>query len=189
VCWIVSGSLVAVCCLLVTRITNDLRRMTHPPKPPPIALAADATPTQTPSWSDREIIIERDLFDASAWIPPEPEPAPPPVEEIEPTELPLGLLGTVSSDLAEDRSAALWDAQARDSVVVGEDDPIAGGLARVVRIERERILLAENGTIRELVLDDDSEFQPPPARPPRRARKRSAPVRPRNARMLRKRVR
>lgn len=92
------------------------------------------------------------------------EPPPPPVEQVEPTELPLGLLGTISSDESESL-AAVWDDEARESVVVAEGDEMADGAATVIEIDRARILLAENGATRELTFDEDETYRPPPPRP------------------------
>lgn len=118
------------------------------------------------------MILTRNLFNASLLAPV--EPTPPPTEEVEETEFPLGLLGTISSNRSELGWAAVWDAESRESLVVKPGDEVVNGQATVLRIERKRILLSENGAIRELVLDDDGEYRPPRRPAPRRKARTSS---------------
>lgn len=165
--WLVNGLLLAGCGWFTFRIAGDLWTLLHlQPRQPATVVASARAAREAPGWSDREVIIDRNLFDSSLLAPPKPPP-PPPEEEVEETELPLGLMGTVASERAELRSAAIWNAEKRDSVVVEEQDEVAGGRAKVIQIERARVLLAENGGIRELVIDKDSEFRPPTRPAPR----------------------
>lgn len=133
---------------------------------------ASPTARKLRAWSDREVILTRNLFNASLLAPV--EPTPPPTEEVEETEFPLGLLGTISSNRSELGWAAVWDAESRESLVVKPGDEVVNGQATVLRIERKRILLSENGAIRELVLDDDGEYRPPRRPAPRRKARTSS---------------
>jgi hypothetical protein len=135
----------------------------------PIPAGLDlATPTPAApadrSWSSRRVIIDRNLFGAVLV-----DATPPPVEEdLEPTELPLGLLGTLSASDPTVARAAVWNAETGDYQVVRVGDPVPGGGARVIRIERTRVLLRHEGQTRELVMDPDGEYRPPDRRPTRR---------------------
>jgi hypothetical protein len=166
VSWPLNAALLALCGFLVARtagaVYDALRRS------PPIlvgAVALTPVPRELHSWSDREVILTRNLFNASLLAPA--EAPPPPEEEVEETELPLGLLGTISSPRSEIGWAAVWNAESRESLVVTPGNEIGDGLATVLRIERERVLLSENGAIRELVLGEDGEYRPPKRPPPR----------------------
>jgi len=165
--WLVDAALLAVCCFLLARSANGIyEALQSSPPPPTHETLASPAPRKPRTWSDREVILTRNLFDASLLAPV--EPPPPPVEEVEETELPLGLLGTISSSRAELGWAAVWDAESRESLVVKPGDEVGGGRATVLQIERERVLLSENGAIRELVPDDDGEYLPPRRPAPRR---------------------
>ena len=142
--WLINAALLAVCCFLLVRITSDIWNAFHRAPPELVIETANSLALRKPrSWSDREVILTRNLFNTSLFAPP--EPLPPPEAEVEETELPLGLLGTISSFRSELRSAAIWDAQSREGLVVKEGDDLADGLATVVRIERGRVLLSEMG--------------------------------------------
>jgi hypothetical protein len=171
--WLLNAALVAVCGFFVARIAGAVHdALERPPLEVAAATAATATPQTPRPWSDREVILTRNLFDTSRLVPPEPPP-PPPVEEVEETDLPLGLVGTIASSRSEAGWAAVWNAQTRESVVLAPGDDVGDGLATVLRIERERVLLSEDGAIRELGLDDD-QFRAPTKRPSKLRKRRLA---------------
>lgn len=162
--WGLDAVLLAVCGLLVTRTTLAVTgALGEPPIAPPSPPAAVAPPEPEPAAP--AIIVTRDLFGTTAT--PEPPPPRPQVEDVEATELPVGLLGTVYSADPELARAAVWNALRGEHRVVAAGDPIADGAATVLRIERERILLREDGDVREISLDDAAH------RPPSRAQKRA----------------
>jgi hypothetical protein len=71
-----------------------------------------------------------------------------------------------------------WDAESRHTLVVKRGDEVGNGQATVLRIERGRILLSENGAVRELVFDEDDEYRPPKV--PSRVRRPSSGARARD---------
>jgi type II secretory pathway component PulC len=169
--WLANAALVASCCFLVAQTANAIFAALLVSEPAPLVSSEAPASPRPRSWSERQIILSRNLFQASVL--PAAEPTPPPQEELEATELPLGLLGTAASPSPELAVAVIWDAESGEHVVVEVGDALRNGQANVLRIERRRVVLSENGALRELVMDEDSEYRPP-RRPSRRAR-RSAP--------------
>ena len=106
-----------------------------------------AAPADSKTWTQRRVILDRNLFHASteggaAAILSEP------LEDVEATRLPLDLLGTAAADDPRLAWAAVNDRETRDTLIVGIDD-VLKEKATVVRIERRRGLLLENGVHRE----------------------------------------
>jgi len=136
--------------------------------PPPIEgeVSAPPPPAVDRSWSQRQAIVTRNLFNSSTLAPP--APAQSQDEELQATKLPLRLLGTAASGDPALARAAVEDTQNRKTLVVSVGDRIQDK-ATVLRIERRRIILAENDARRELSLDDG---KPGPAG--RRAKRPSA---------------
>jgi hypothetical protein len=153
----------ALSLLLVLRIVDGLDQALTGPLP---ASAIVKEPTALPSaprhkaWSEVEPIVERNLFGVDVAGRPEPEPVELEVE-IEASSLPLALLGTISSTDSDLGAAAVWVDPAKERVVVSEGDQILAWDATVVEISRGRILLDEDGELRELSIADDSEYRPP----------------------------
>ena len=98
-----------------------------------------------------EVIVtavpEHDPVDVSA-LPPATTPVPP--EQHETSQLPLTLLGTLAASEPSLSRATLRQRESQETLVVGVGDEIEG--ARVEQIERARVLLRYNGSIRELRL-------------------------------------
>ena len=114
----------------------------------PSAASAAASPRDR---ADRQIILTRNLFNVSTLS---PTPGPDLDEEYEKTKLPLRLLGTAA---AEDKAlswAAIEDLETKQHLVVRIDSEIKGG-ARVLKIERRRIVLQNAGRREELALEGD----------------------------------
>jgi hypothetical protein len=179
--WLTNAVLVAACCFLVAQTANAILAAFLVAEPAPFVSPEVPASPKPRSWSERQIILNRNLFQASVVT--AAEPTPPPREELEATELPLGLLGTAASPSPELAQAAIWDADSREHVVVGVGDALRNGQAKLLRIERRRVVLSENEGLRELIVDEDSEYRPPrrASRPARRstsgARARSRRVR------------
>jgi general secretion pathway protein C len=76
------------------------------------------------SWTDRQAILERNLFQVSTLLPAAPvaETTEVSEEELESTRLPLKLLGTVASELQGDAWAAVEDQQNHKQIVVRVQD-------------------------------------------------------------------
>jgi type II secretory pathway component PulC len=164
--------LALLCARLAVGVATDLARaLTWTPDPVEV-LQEPSRRIDPPerSWSARERILERDLFHESIAGGPAPTPVPR-EDEVERTELALGLLGTIASTDSQIGAAAVWLDDAQHRVVLTEGDEIVGSGARIVEIERGRVVIAEEGELRELVFDADSEYRPP-KRPTRRRRGR-----------------
>jgi general secretion pathway protein C len=169
--WLANGVLFVLCCYLVADTTNEVFAALLTPEPSDVAASPVNAPLRARAWSDREIILKRNLFNASLLAPPVKEPEPEPEENLAATRLPLRLLGTAAAIPAEESWAAVVDQTERRTVIVGIDDKL--NKATVKRIERRRLVLSEGGKLRELVLDEDAG---PAAKPGRAAaRRRSAP--------------
>lgn len=159
--WLANGVLFVVCCYLVADTANEVFAALLTPT------AQGAQPAPAPAlragrgWNDREIILQRNLFNASllAGTAPIDEPV---AEDLEETMLPLRLLGTVAASRQEFSWAAVEDQDERKTVVVRVDDAL--NRATVKRIDRRRIVLSENGVLRELTLEDEVSDSPPQAR-------------------------
>jgi type II secretory pathway component PulC len=178
--WLANAALVAACCFLVAQTANAILAAFLVAEPAPFVSPEAPASLRPRSWSDRQVILSRNLFQAS--VPATPEP--PPQEELEASELPLGLLGTAASSRSELGVAAIWDAESGEGVVVEVGDALRNGQANVLRIKRRRVVLSENGALRELVVDEDSEYRPP-RRPSRRARRSTSGARARGRRARR----
>jgi type II secretory pathway component PulC len=104
-------------------------------------------------WQDRQVILTRNLFNASV-LAPAAAPAAPVEEDLEATRLPLRLLGTAAATNPSYSWAAVEDTEARETEVVRVGSRLEKRKAEVIRIQRKRIVLLENGSHRELVIDD-----------------------------------
>jgi len=123
---IANVALFTLCCFLLADVFNkisaDLLLPSGGAAPPP----APAPERRVRSWDERKPILQRNLFGAQVVSDPiaysEPEP-----EDIEKTELPLQLLGTIASDNPE---------------------------TALERIERRRVILLNGESREELNLED-----------------------------------
>lgn len=186
--WFTNTVLFVLCCYLVADTANEVFAALLTPTAEDATRAPAPTVRARGAWADREIILKRNLFNASLLAPPAPVAEP--VEELEATRLPLNLLGTAASTPAEFSWAAVEDKEERRTIIVRVNDQIQK--ATVKRIERRRIVLSENGVLRELTLDDDDAvgLRPTPGkrgRGPlaRRSRPKRNPRAARNARTAR----
>lgn len=165
-------ALAALALFLALRIADDLSRALAwqpPPEPASDAVALEATP-RARTWKDVEQILERNLFHVAIA---EPEIVPvEPVETVEPTELPLGLLGTISSTDSQLGAAVIWVDPIKQRFVLTEGDELVAWDAKIVEIERGRVVLSEDGELRELSIEEDSEYRPPKQKPRRRRGRR-----------------
>jgi len=148
--WTANTVLTVLCCWLAARI---LLRVVDAALVPDAAPAAVAASPVVPAIStpDRTVIVSRNLFNVSTVV-----DVSPPVdeeEELEATKLPLRLLGTAASPDGTRSWAAVEDLETRKHQVVRVQDSLK--TAKVIRIERRRIVL-ENGSRREeLALEDE----------------------------------
>ena len=92
--WIANAALFTVCCFLVANTANAVFSAMLVGPSGEAAAAPAARPATAKSWKDREVILSRNLFNASLLAPQRPvEPEP---EVLEATKLPLALLGTAA---------------------------------------------------------------------------------------------
>jgi len=149
--WIANGILGVLCCWLVARTLLQLvdAALVAAPAPPPRPAAS--LPVAVKSAQDRQVILQRNLFNVSTLVATAPVVAE--EEDLEATKLPLKLLGTAAASDSALSWAAVEDLETRQHLVVRPDD-LLKQQAKVVRIERGRIVL-ENGSRREeLALDE-----------------------------------
>jgi len=166
--WLVNAGLLVLCCFLVAGTVNAMIEAWLTPAPEAAGPAVAALPTVDRSWDMRRRILHRNLFQT---LQAPPAPAPVQQENLEATKLPLALIGTVASANPNLAWAALNHLQSREHLVVRAGDDIKGK-ARVERIEARRIVLHENGQLRELILDDQPK-PPPTAKKKPRGRKQN----------------
>jgi type II secretion system protein C len=125
-------------------------------------------------------IVARNLF-RSALVPKEGSAGAAVTDDagpLEESELPVRLLGTVASDNPAIARAALEDTEKRERLIVSIGDRVKDE-ATVYRIERRRVVLAENDGMRELSLDDEPPAVASPANRRRAAvdKRRQRPAR------------
>jgi general secretion pathway protein C len=149
--------LFVLACFLAASTANTIfASMLAPPAADEIARAAPEA-GGSPTWADRQVILSRNLFHSSTLArsvdPAEIE------EEIEATQLPLQLLGTAAAEDPTLAYAAVLDTEKRQTLVVTIGD-LLKDKATVVRIERRRIVLSENGAHRELTFGDEETPRP-----------------------------
>ena len=140
--WTSSCALLAVGCLLAATLSA---RSSEPGVARPSLTAAR----------------DRNPFDASSLEPAPPVQQP---EQIEKSQLPVTLLGTFAADDASLSRATLLDRESQETLVVGIGDEVEGQ-ALVVQIDRERVVLRENGATRELTLGEAGHGVPPSTGP------------------------
>jgi general secretion pathway protein C len=151
--WLANSVLFVLCCYMVADTTNEVFAALLTPEPVEVTTAAVGTAAPARTWSDREVILERNLFNASLLAPPRP-PEAEVVEDLAATKLPLRLLGTAAVIPSDASWAAVVDESERRTVIVGVGDPL--NKATVKSIERRRLVLSEGGKLRELVLDEEA---------------------------------
>jgi general secretion pathway protein C len=154
--WVVNVALFALCCFLCAGLANTwiAERLAARPGVAPVAKVGAAEPER--AWSDRQAILDRNLFQVSTLLPDKPVDAEPVVtdEELEATRLPLKLLGTISANDQAAAWAAVEDQQSHKKIIVRVDQRLLDK-ATVIRIERRRIVLQNGAKREELALDDE----------------------------------
>jgi general secretion pathway protein C len=152
--WLANTALFVLCCFLVADTANAVFATLLTPAPVEAATTgAPALPSRR-SWNDRQVILSRNLFNASILA---PATLITPVEEdLEATRLPLKLRATAAASDPELSVAVVEMLDSGNTKLVRIGDEL-GTNAPVLRIERRRIVLSENGAPRELVLEKPGE--------------------------------
>ena len=159
---------------VVTEVTASIL---IPPAAPSRAKIV-ARPQSSQSWSQRQAILDRNLFGAqvlSEELPEEIEPD----EDLQETRLPLKLLGTISSDDQIVTSAAIENSRKRTHEVVKVGDTLSDFSDVVVfRIDRGRVVLQNGSSREELTMSEDllasAPVKAPIKRKPRTSRRKSS---------------
>lgn len=159
--WALNATLFTLCCYITAALASawlgDLLAVAAAAHP----AAASAASDPGRAWTDRQAILERNLFQVSTLLPAATAAAPPPKvedEKLQATRLPLRLLGTVASAEADAAYAAVEDQQTRKQSVVRVGEALQGD-ATVLRIERRRIVIQNGANREELALDDEKELR------------------------------
>lgn len=155
--WAVNTALFVLCCWLAAGLINTaIGEWLAGPPAESIAAAPLAAPPAR-AWSDRQAILDRNLFQVSTLLPDTATEAEPELsqEQLEATRLPLRLLGTAAANADGGPSwAAVEDQQNHKQLVVREQDRLLDQ-ATVIRIERRRIVLQNGANREELALDEE----------------------------------
>jgi len=149
VSWVVNLGLLALSCWFVAQSALLLIDAWFAPLPAGDARLAAQPPPGTGAPADPQRILLRNLFNASTLAPQTPLAAV--AEVLEATRLPLTLLGTAASDDPMLSWAAIENRESSQTLVLRNQDGV-GDQAKVVRIERKRVVLDEGGALRELTL-------------------------------------
>lgn len=170
VSWIANTVLFVACGFFAADTANAIFTAVLSPSPTEGTASSDPAPPASRAWSEREIILTRNLFNASILAPSQAVIIEEPDEELEATKLPLTLLGTVAAADPSHAWATIEDMDERKTLVVRVNDEVKRD-AKVERIERRRVVLRENGKLRELALSEqEGVVAAAPARTAARAR-------------------
>ena len=148
------------------------------------AAPTETAPAAAPSWDDRQVILGRNLFNASLLAPAGGAEIE---EDLEATRLPLTLLGTVSALEPENAWAAIEERDTHVTRIVKVNDELRPGVdgaadrAAAGRPDRERIparARARRGRGHAWHRPDRRRGRPAQVRPAPRADSRGATPRP-----------
>jgi general secretion pathway protein C len=157
--WTANSVLFVIGCWLAADTANQVIAAALLPSAP--AAVASARPPPPPprarNWAEREIILTRNLFHSSLDSPTVSQAD---IDaQLEKSKLPVTLLGTFAASDPNLSRATLMDKEKNETLVVGIGDQIKNQ-AEVVRIERRRVVITENGAPRELTFGDDQGPEP-----------------------------
>jgi type II secretion system protein C len=161
-----NAALVVLCCFLASGIILDVSGALLAPDAASVGPSAATAATSPRDRADRQVILTRNLFNVSTLS---PGPIEDEQDEYEKTKLPLRLLGTAAAADKALSWAAIEDLETKQHLVVRIDSEIKGG-ARVLKIERRRIVIQNGGRREELALEGDL-----PAAAPRTAQRGPRP--------------
>ncbi len=162
--WTANVLLFALGCFLAADTVNEVIAATVlAPSPAATAVVTTAPPTRQRTWSERQVILQRNLFNSSTRSATAVAEATQEEEDLEKSKLPVKLLGTFAASDPDRSRATLQDREKNETLVVAVGDQIKGK-ALVTRIERRRVVLTENGAPRELTLDEEGSSSKPSVR-------------------------
>ena len=172
---IANVALFTVCCFQVATVFNEVSANYLRPGPAAFAATAPEAGPLARDWHERQPILDRNLFGAQTFA-VDMLPVVDPDEKLEETKLPVTLLGTQVHSVRAHSKAAITDRGSRDHELLREGDTLEKHpQARVVRIERGRVVLDNKGRREELLLAeaDTGLAARAPEPPDRSSRRRS----------------
>jgi type II secretion system protein C len=150
--WTANAALAVLCCWIVAGVAGNVAGGVLAPATSAEAAPLPAAGATERGWKERQVILDRNLFNA-ALLGGE---GPGDDEKLAKTKLPLKLLGTASNADPKASWAAVEDLEKRQHLVVRVADRLQGK-AEVIRIERRRIVLQNGGTREVLALDEEQQ--------------------------------
>jgi general secretion pathway protein C len=185
--WLANTVLFILCCSLVADTANAIIAALLSQTPSASIESGPVARAQSRSWEERQRIVDRNLFHSSS-ISANVAASAPAGENLEETELPLKLWGTIASDNDELAWASIEEIGTQTSSAFRVGDQIQN--ATVVGIERQRVVLLENGNRRALSLDDaEPSTEPAPKVAASDSRSRARPSRRTSSAAARKSIR
>ena len=170
---IANVALFTLCCFQGATVFNAVSADYLRPGPAAFAAVAPPTPPTALDWSARQPILDRNVFGAQTFA-GEPIPEPVEQEELEETNLPVVLLGTQVHSVRENSKAAITGRGGRDPEVVHEGDNLEKHpSARILRIDRGRVVIDNKGRREELLLAEAGNPLAAAPKPDRSSRRRS----------------
>jgi general secretion pathway protein C len=150
--WTANAALAVLCCWIVAGMAGNIAGGVLAPAAPAEAAPLPAAAATARGWPERQVILDRNLFNAALLAPGGDETA----DDLAKTKLPLKLLGTAAGGDPKRSWAAVEDLEKRQHLVVRVADRLQGK-AEVIKIERRRIVLRNGGSLEELALDGDDK--------------------------------
>lgn len=169
---IANVALLTLCCFQTAAVFNKVSADLLMPGAASFAEAPAPVADVRRTWDDRKPILDRNLFGAQIAGAFEPEPEP---EDLQATRLPVRLVATQVHSVRENSKAAISDKSGRAEEVVYEGDFLdKHPQARLVRIERGRVILQNQGRREELLLAEVKGGRQPKRTDRKRRSRRSA---------------
>ncbi len=154
--WAINGLLIVFCAYWTAALLLAAVGTLISGSGPTLREASVAVAAARPTWQERRVILDKNLFQVSTLLPDAFEPELPIDADLEETRLPLSLIGTIASTVREEaRASVRIDREGRVVTVRIGEEVIDG--ATVSRIERRRLVLENAGSLEALSLDEDEE--------------------------------
>jgi general secretion pathway protein C len=165
-------------------VATSARTLLRPTDTPAFELSRPRSDAETTRSFERyAAVASRDLFQPqpiAQSAQPDAPPPPDPEEELAESKLRIRLIGTAAATDPAFSLAAVEDLSNNEKLVVRPDEELAG--ARVVRIERKRLVIENRGRLEAVTLDEEDEGKTPP-RPSLSGRQRREQSRPETSSM------
>ncbi len=171
---IANVALFTLCCFQIAAVFNKVSADFLMPGPASFAAVPAPGAIAARGWERRQPILDRNLFGAQMFA--EALPEEPVVEDLAGTKLPVRLLGTQVHSVRENSKAAIADRGGRFHELLYVGDTLERHPeARLVKIERGRVILQNQGRRDELLLAEATPgSEPKRTDRRRRSRRRSS---------------